>query len=369
MATFDFVVSDEFRACLEKDAEELVLCMKGGAWKAAHVMASSLIQAALTEYLSSSGLALEEPLSRMPLNQLLELCRREQVLTARTVELAAFLRPYSDFLSPVQAVRLEAATDETGARIAQALLEIIVNEIASHRREVYQYSADKVVSKVLWDPSAMTIAGHLLQKLSRTELERLLTDLIPKAYFEAARSGDASAAEALPRLEACFRLAMECAPQDLKRVAAEKFLSVLENESEFVVQTWQSAFFRATDLEHLEESERATIKTHFLASLSKPLTPGILNAATGMGAFLSTEEETRAFFVPLVMALVQSSEDALSAAVLRRICEEFGRLPAALRKSVGSWIGRLRWSLAREGRQREATVLAGLEAALPKAAV
>jgi len=361
MATFEFVASDEYRACLERDAEELVQCMKAGAWKSAHVMASSLIQAALTEYLGSAGLCSEAQLSSMPLAGLLDLCRREQVLTSRTVELAAFLRPFSDFLSPVASIRLDAATDETGARIAQALLEIIVNEIASHRRETYQYSAEKIVAKVLSDPLVMAIADHLLRKLSRAELERLLLELLPKAYLEGARSPDPQAQEPLPRLASCFRLAFDAAPEEIKRQAAARFLTVLENESEFVVQAYQGAFFRASDLEYLDEQERAAIKAHFLSCLSKALTPALVAAAAGMGRFLSSENETRAFFVPLVTQLLQQKEEAARAAMERRIVEEFASLAPGLRKGLLSWIARLRWSLEKEGAADSAAALRRLE--------
>ncbi|MCL6544356.1 MAG: hypothetical protein K6T61_03945 [Bryobacteraceae bacterium] len=361
MATFEFVASDEYRACLERDAEELVQCMKGGAWKSAHVMASSLIQAALTEYLGSAGLCSEAQLSSMPLASLLDLCRRKQVLSSRTVELAAFLRPFSDFLSPAASIRMEAVADETGARIAQALLEIIVNEIASHRRETYQYSADKIVAKVVSDPSVMAIADHLLRKLSRAELERLLLDLLPKAYLEGARSPDPQAQEPLPRLASCFRLAFDAAPEEIKRQAAARFLSVLENESEFVVQAYQTAFFRASDLEYLNEEQSAAIKAHFLSCLSKPLTPALVAAAAGMGRFLSNENEARAFFVPLVTQLLRPEGEAIKAALERRIVEEFTGLAPALRKGLLSWIARLGWSLEKEGASESAAVLRRLE--------
>jgi len=331
MATFEFVASDEYRACLERDAEELVQCMKAGAWKSAHVMASSLIQAALTEYLGSAGLCSEAQLSSMPL------------------------------ASPVASIRLDAATDETGARIAQALLEIIVNEIASHRRETYQYSAEKIVAKVLSDPSVMAIADHLLRKLSRAELERLLLELLPKAYLEGARSPDPQAQEPLPRLASCFRLAFDAAPEEIKRQAAARFLTVLENESEFVVQAYQGAFFRASDLEYLDEQERAAIKAHFLSCLSKALTPALVAAAAGMGRFLSSENETRAFFVPLVTQLLQQKEEAARAAMERRIVEEFASLAPGLRKGLLSWIARLRWSLEKEGAADSAAALRRLE--------
>jgi hypothetical protein len=361
MASFDFVASDEYRACLERDAEELVRCLQAGAWKSAHVMASSLIQAALTEYLASSGSGPAEQLSAMSLPQLLELCRRERILSSRTVELAAYLRPCLDFLSPVPSVRLEAVTDETGARIAQTLLEIIVNELSGHKREMFQYSAERVVAKVQSDPSAMAITEHLLAKLSRAELERLLMDLLPKAYLEAARSPEPQAQESLPRLAACFRQAFDAAPEAVKQAVAARFLSVLENESEFVVQTYQTAFFRASDLEYLGEEARAEIKAHFLACLSKSLTPGLLAAASGMGRYLSTEAEARAFFVPLVTQLIQQPRDGMAASIERRLTEEFAQLALPLRKSVFSWIARLRWTMEREGRAEAAAVLNRLE--------
>jgi len=343
--------------------------MKAAAWKSAHVMAASLIQATLVDYLASAGVSSEAALSRMPLAELLDLCRREQVLAARTVELASFLRPYSDFLSPVQRIRLEAATDETGARIAQALLEIVINEISGHRRETYQYSAEKVVAKLQSDSSSTAIIGHLLGKLSRTELERLLTDQIPKAYFEAAGSGEEQAAESLPRLEACFRRAFETAPEDMKRAVAARFLSVLENESEFAVQAYQGAFFRGSDLEFLDEEARSAVKTHFLASLSKQITPAMLNTASGIGRFLQKEDEMRAFFVPLVMRLLRRTEDPSLGGMLQlRICEEFARLSPPLRKALVSWMDRLRVSLEREGKSAESAILAGLASALPGAA-
>ncbi|MGQ9634935.1 MAG: hypothetical protein ACUVXB_11905 [Bryobacteraceae bacterium] len=361
MATFEFVASDDYRACLERDAEELVQCMKAGAWKSAHVMASSLIQAVLTEYLGSAGLCSEAQLRSMPLAGLLDLCRREQVLTSRTVELAAFLRPFSDFLSPVASVRLEAATDETGARIAQALLEIIVNEVSSHRRETYQYSAEKIVTKVLSDASVMAIADHLLRKLSRAELERLLLELLPKAYLEAARSNESQTQELLPRLASFFRMAFDAAPEELKRQTAAQFLAVLENESEFVVQAYQAAFFRASDLEYLDEQARATIKTHFLSCLSKPLTPALVAASAGMGRFLASENEARAFFVPMVTQLLQYDGEAMQTALEHRILEEFSHLAPLLRKSLLSWVARLRWSLEKEGSGQAAATLQRLE--------
>jgi hypothetical protein len=364
MAAFDFIVSNDFRASLEKDAEELIRCMKVGAWKSAHILAASLIQATLVDYLVSAGAGTEDDLSRLSLTSLLDLCRTQQVLSPRTVELAGFLRLPADFLSPNSRVRLDAVTDETGARIAQALLEIVINEVSSHRRESLQFSAENVVSKIQSDSSAVAIFEHLLRRLGRAELEKLLIELLPKAHFETAKSGDPHAAGTLKRFEMCFRLAFDSAPTELKRTVAAKFLSILENESEYIIQSYQCSFFRASDLQFLEDEGRAIVKAHFLANLAKQVTLPLLNASAGMAELLGTDEESRAFFVPLVMSLVEQTDESLAAATFRRLSEELAHLSGQNRKSIAAWIGRLRRSLEQDARQREAAAIARLESAL-----
>jgi len=354
MATFDFIESDGFRACLEKDAEELVACMKAGAWKAAQVMAGSLIQATLVCHLTASGKAAEDELVRLSFSELLDLCKHQQVLTPRTVELASFTRPYTDFLSPSSRVRLESATDETGARIAQAMLEIVINEVSGQKRDAHRVTAEQIVAKMQSDPTSVAVIGHLLARIGRVELEKLLVELLPKAHFDVAKLGESGAGDTLKRFEQCFRMAFDLAPVELKRTVAQRYVNILENESEYVVQSYESSFFRASGLKLLEEEARVIVKTHFFASLGKKVTLALVNAAAGMGEFLVSEEDARAFFVPLVLCLVDEQDRSLVSAAIKRISEEFALLPAPNRRSVGGWIGRLQWSLQKEGRRPRA---------------
>jgi hypothetical protein len=94
----------------------------------------------------------------------------------------------------------------------------------------------------------------------------------------------------------------------------------------------------------------------------------LLNASAGMADFLGTEEESRAFFVPLVISLIEQTDERLAAATLRRIGEELARLSVQNRKSIAGWIGRLRRSLQQDARERAVAVIARLESALGLAA-
>jgi hypothetical protein len=362
VATFDFVASDEFRGCLEKDAEELIACMRAGAWKAAQVIAGSLIQAALVEHLASSGQAGENELFQASFSELLELCRVRQALSPRTVDLATFIRPYADFLSSSSRVRLHATADETSARIAQALLEIVINEVSSHQREIYRHNADQIVAKLQSDPSSAAIIGHLIGRTSRVELERLLIELIPKAYFETAKLAAPGAGENLRLLEQCYRMAFVAAPADLKRTVSRRLVQVVENESEYVVQCYEGSFFRGSDLSFLDEEGRAIVTAHFLSSLEKNVTLPLVRASAGIGDFLATEENARAFFVPLVLRLLSAADETLSAAIVTRVSEEICLLPQQLRRNTSGLIWRLLHSRFAEDGARAAA--ARLESAL-----
>ncbi|MFB3776242.1 MAG: hypothetical protein ACE141_01490 [Bryobacteraceae bacterium] len=366
MAAFDFVASDELRLCLERDAEELVTCMKAGAWKAAHVLAGSLIHSTLVQHLTASGQAGEEELLRMPFSELLSLCRARQVLSPRTVDLAAFIRPYADLISPNSGVRLGAATDETSARIAQALLEIVINEVSSRQREMFRHSADQIVAKLQTDPCSSAILPHLIGRISRLEMERLLIDLIPKAYFETAKQASPEAGQRLRLLELCYRTAFDASPPDLKAAVSRRFVQVVENESEYVVQCYEGSFFRGSDLSFLQPEERDIILAHLLATLEKNVTPALVRSSAGIGEFLVTEENLRAYFVPLVLRLLSTGDEALSTAIADRVSAEHGLVPEQLRFVAGGLIHRLLHSRFAESQSQAAasrleSALAGLK--------
>jgi len=345
VAVLEFIPAGDFRTCLERDAEELLACLRSGAWKAAQVMAASLIQAVLAEYLVSAGKISEQDIERLSLTELLEYCRDRQILSQRTVDLAAFLRPPAEYLSPLRSVRPHALADETSARIAQALLEIVINEVSQHQRQNYRYTAEQLLGKLRSDPAADSILPHLLNRTGRQELDRLVLDLLPRTYLDIARSDEPGREETLGRLELCYRLALDSAPDELKRQAARRFVEVLENESEFVVQCYQTAFFRGADLAYLEPEQRRLVKAHFLASLEKRPSANLIRAAGGMGSFLENEQEVRGFFLPLLLGLIQTSDKDTAAAAEKGLLQEYGRLGIAFQRNVRGWISRLRWSL------------------------
>jgi hypothetical protein len=242
--------------------------------------------------------------------------------------------------------------------------------VSSHKQDHFRSSAEHIVTKLLSDPSSTAIMAHLVGKLSRAELERLLTNVAPKAFFEAAKSTDPGTPETLDRLERCHRMGFDLAPVDLKRTVAKRFIEVLENESEFVVQAHQARFFRGSDVAFLDEQERSIVKAHLFATLEKNVPLALVRAAEGIGAFLTTEPETRAFFVPLVLSLLEARDESFMQACFRRVVEESRLLADEQRRNLLGWVGRLRWSLQKDDRTSAVETIARLESLLaaPRAA-
>ena len=55
MSVVDFIIDDAFRESLESDFDELQECLKSQSWKAAHVLAGSLVEAVLIESVMAEG--------------------------------------------------------------------------------------------------------------------------------------------------------------------------------------------------------------------------------------------------------------------------------------------------------------------------
>src|SRR5207302_4906011 len=75
MGAFDFVSSDTLRQSLEADYNELHRCFDVEAWKAVHVLAGSIVEALLIDYLVSINYTAADPL-KMDLAEATAACKQ-----------------------------------------------------------------------------------------------------------------------------------------------------------------------------------------------------------------------------------------------------------------------------------------------------
>jgi ABC-type transporter Mla MlaB component len=307
MATFDFINGEDFRLSLEADYRELNSAMQTQAWKTVHVLAGSIIETVLIDYLVASEYQKKfssNPL-KMTLAEAISACRQENALSEKTEHLSHVIRSYRNLIHPGRSVRLSEVANEQGAIIAKALIEIIIEEIAAQKKQNYGYTAEQIITKIEQDSTAIAILGHLLRDTNENEMERLLLRAIPKRYFEL-MSLEYRPEYLLSSLVTCYRLSFGTVSIETKEKAVKSFVKIIKEESSNIV--WRYVFFRGEDIQYLSPEEASLIKQHFLSILKEPITDELLQAIEGIGKFL-TLEEAISFVYPFINSVAQY-EDA-----------------------------------------------------------
>jgi len=341
MGKFDFITDERLRASLEGDSAEVDACFQHGAWKGLHVLVGSIIEAILTDYLTSSGYKPpnNEDILKFDLGKLIDVCKNEGALTQKTKELSAVIKSYRNLIHPGRVVRLKEKVDPNSARVAQALLMIVLEEVSEHKREKYGYTAEQILSKVEKDPSSLSILTHLLKDTKEHEIERLVMTVLPARYLEveAAENWPNESEEMLERFAASFRASFDAMGDPAKARVTRKFVSVVKEADQRTVLIYEDRFFRSSDLTHVPPVDAGMIKEHLLSRLAETRTVVSLRALGGIGPFLLLDdvsrildpllsevaygkmEKLRRVASELIVTLWQSTQAPVDAAIVSRL--------------------------------------------------
>lgn len=306
---FDFIKDGDLRRGLEADHAEMLACAGIGAWKSVHVLGGSIVEAVLVEHLLAQGNKKPDPL-KMTLDQLIDACGGAGVLSDKTVQLSGAVKAYRNLIHPGRVRRLDEVVDEDGAVVVQSLVSMIVREVSANQAEKFGLNAEQLLAKFATDETVFGIADHVLREVSSDEIERLLLDVLPAAYFAELEFGhDIGLLDTYGRL---FRECFGLAPEDVCKKVMAKYVKVLKEESGARVETYEQEFFRATDLAFVSKKDRDLVKAHLLSRLKEGPNPSLLRAADGIGTFLE-EEDVVAFVDPLVRECLANGPNAAQA--------------------------------------------------------
>lgn len=310
MISFDFITDEAFRGCLEGDHSELESCLQAKAWKSAHVLAGSIVEAVLIDYLVFSDLKVKakgDPL-KMDLATAITTCQKEGAITEKTAHLCSAIKDYRNLIHPGRSVRLGEAIDENSAKVAHALVGMVVGEVAKKKKETYGYLAEQLITKLEADPSAGGILRHLMVGMHEAELERLLLRIIPRRHAELSEAAD-QPSELLKTLERCFDIAFDMATDQTKKRAAMKLLSVIKEETGVVVIWYENAFFRTEQLKHLSGSESHLVKKHILGRARAEETEALFRLIKSLEEHVTVEEADQFFSTMIYFAYIVKNED------------------------------------------------------------
>jgi hypothetical protein len=346
MISFDFITQEDFQKSLESDWAELNACFQNKAWKSVHILAGSIVEALLIDCLGSSKGPSHAPadLLKKDLADLIALCKDAGIISERTAQLSTVIRSFRNLIHPGRMIRLKEKVTEQSASIARSLVEITLAEVEEQRRKEYGFTAKQIVKKIESDSSSLPILPHLIRELNEVELNRLLLTVIPDRYFEEIQSFDERPnTQTLDHLGRCFRIAFESAPRPIKRVACQKFVSVVKESDGFYVQTYETIFFRGSDLAYLETSERELIKAHLIPQFKSTQGIDLLLACAGIMEFLSKQE--LAEFTSAAMRLLahrrpQGTHQNLIAQFVREFRGIDAGLQEVVRLIIKNWVQR-----------------------------
>ena len=334
MEKFDFISGEDFRRSLENDYKELTECLKVNAWKAAHVLAGSIIETLLIDFLVSSNYknrASIDPL-KMDLGQAISACRKEGILTEKTEQLSSAIKSYRNLIHPGRKIRLGEEVDENGAKVAQALVDIVIKEVSARRKENYGYTAEQIVSKLERDSSAISIMEHILKETNQAELERLLILAIPKRYNEL-KPEEFVPGYVFSSLEHCFHAAFNIVNEELKKKIMKKFVSILKEADEEIVFSYETAFFKGSNLKYLSSADARIVKEHLLSRLFREATLPLFQALKGIGKYLKIDD-TQTFVDSVVKSIIWGKEDEVKNNARKFLIEEHSNMKSNVKNKV-----------------------------------
>jgi hypothetical protein len=317
---FDFIRDQELRAGLEADYEELEACARAKAWKAVHVLAGSIVEAILVDYLVGTRRQTKPDPLAMSLAELISASRSAGVVSQKAAELSSAVKSYRNLIHPGRGRRLGEHADEDGALVARALVSMVVKEVGAKQQTERGPTAEQIATKFESDPTALPITPHLLREASQEELARLLVNVLPERYFAAMHepypTGDIRESQ-----RKLFRAAFDVASDDVKRNVMKRYVTVLKEEPGERVRVYEEEFFRATDVDYVPEDERELIVAHLLARLRSDANPSLLAAAEGIGKYLREEDVPR-FVDPLIHTVVRGDPPALASSARELLAGE-----------------------------------------------
>lgn len=313
MPAFDFISHVAFRRSLETDYADLLQCYKTSAWKSVLVLAGSIVEALLVDYLVATHAKRggKDPL-RMDLAEAVALCKSEEILTERTADLCSVVRSYRNLIHPGRTVRLrETPPNGPSAQIAIALVDLIVEEVATTRKAAFGLTAEQILSKIERDPDVSALLQHLLREVNDTEKLRIVLELLPERYLALYAQDQLSPEEydLLQRLSSGFHVVLDQLPESAHALVSSRFVEIVKSADGATVSTYAKAFFRANHLRSVQEAHVPLVREFLLSKMSPLLDLATLEMVDGIETYLSENDAGR-WIDPIVRTLTSSSSTA-----------------------------------------------------------
>jgi hypothetical protein len=360
MFNFDFVSDEKFRFSLERDYQELTSSVQVGAWKAAHLLAGSIIEAILADYLLATGLQ-HTDLLNMALEDAISLAAEKGALSNRAEYIAYTIKSYRNLIHPDRDIRLSENIEEGSAKVVQALVDIVTKEIAEAKKKLYGYTAEQIVNRIIKDSSTHVVLPYLLKNTSEFEKKRLLVEVIPRKYIDYLENSEPGVTHSLSALSKSFYLMFNTVNEQTKKEVAENFVKVIQEAKAYPLYVHQNQFFRGHFLAYLSKEDAKLVKRCLFSLLEEQVNKPIFRTLEGIGEFIE-KEDVHNFISPIILSTFK--EPYRPSASLEEIgeflCEECSKMPEDVKEYIRAFLHEDRWSFRNDNDKERLTYLRNL---------
>lgn len=264
---FPLVRNREIKQILISDYRDLQGCLEDGLWKPAVVLAGSIIEAVLFDFLVSEGTKVEE-ISGLTLGGLISRARTNSVIDEKTEKISSAIKDYRNLIHPGRSFVDGVSADRATAEIANALLSLVLDDISKKRMASPSKTAADVFSAILSDPSKIHIAKFLVAPLSDDEFRIFLLELIPEALINEYSSSELETDETrIALLRRLFHSVYHESSPEIQTAVAERYVRVLKDEAETVVSVHTNYLFTVEYLLYLNVDAKKMVKEHMKGRL------------------------------------------------------------------------------------------------------
>lgn len=180
MVTFEFIGDKTFQEIIERDYQELEICLKNNAIKSVLVLSGSIIEAMLIEYFQQftpNGYTINQ-FNLMSLKDLIDLAEKENVLSNKEKNLADVIKDYRNLIHPGKEIRKAEKFNQDTAQIAVTLVNMILKAVQDKYSNAYGYTSKEILNKIINDYSFRTLYEKVILKLNQTERVKLFNELV-----------------------------------------------------------------------------------------------------------------------------------------------------------------------------------------------
>lgn len=203
---------------------------------------------------------------QMTLDEAIKACLDAQALTSRSAKLSDVIKDYRNLIHPGRVIRLKEEYGRETAHIVLSLLSIIGAEIAAKRKQKYGLTAEQIVRKLTVDEGASALIPHLIAESSSIEQQRLVRDVIWKAYKAECAPGWSNP-KTLTMLTTCYRKALKSLPLEEQKSAAKRFAQMVRQESSEELAEYGDALFSCEEIGLLDPGDALLVKQHIFSRM------------------------------------------------------------------------------------------------------